>query len=76
MRTGSESPTGGVEAPVLEGAAGVMTNEGHGLGEAEEAIVVVRAEKWTRSELNWRGMVGGERVSAGPKLVQWPCEVF
>ena len=36
MRTGSESPTGGVEAPVLEGAASVMVNEGHGLGEAEE----------------------------------------
>ena len=35
MRKGSESLTGRVEAPVLEGATGVMTNEGHGLGEAE-----------------------------------------
>ena len=51
MRTGSESPTGGVEAPVLEGATGVITNEGHGLGETEEAGMVVRAEKWTRLEL-------------------------
>jgi len=27
------------EAPVLEGAAEVMTNEGHGLGEAEEGAM-------------------------------------
>ena len=51
MRTGSESPTGGVEAPVLEGPTGVMTNEGHGLGDAEETVMVVRAGKWTRFEL-------------------------
>ena len=29
------------EALVLEGAAEVMTNEGHGLGEAEEGAMVV-----------------------------------
>ena len=51
VRTGSESPTGGVEAPVLEGPTGVMTNEGHGLGDAEETVMVVRAGKWTRFEL-------------------------
>lgn len=33
--SGSESTTGGVEAAVLDGAAGVMTNGGHGLGETE-----------------------------------------
>ena len=40
---------------MLEGATGVITNEGHGLGEVEEAGMVVRAEKWTRSrsELAW-----------------------
>jgi len=53
MRTGSESPTGGVEAPVLEAAAGVMTKEGHGLAEAEEGAMVVRVEIWTRFELAW-----------------------
>jgi hypothetical protein len=60
MRTGSESPTGGVEAPVLEGAKGVMTKEGHGLGEAEVDAMVVRAGKWTRFELAW--IDGGRRT--------------
>ena len=56
------------EEPVLEGAAEVMTNEGHGLGEAEEDAMVVRAENWTRFE--WRGsMAVGERVSDSPKRV-------
>ena len=54
------------EAPVLEGAAEVMTNEGHGPGEAEEGAMMVRAENWTGFEC--RGsMAVGERVSDSPK---------
>ena len=30
-----------------------MTNERHGLGEAEEGAMVVRAENWMRFELAW-----------------------
>jgi len=41
------------EAPVLEGAAEVMTNEGYGLGEADEGAMDARVENWTRFELAW-----------------------
>ena len=51
MRTVSESQTGGVEVPVLAGAAGVMTKEGHGLGEAEE----FEGERKIGRALNCRG---------------------
>jgi hypothetical protein len=40
--------TGGVEAPVLDGAGGVIIKEGHGLGETEETVMVVGEESWTR----------------------------
>ena len=46
-----------------------MTNEGHGLGEAEEGAMMVRAENWMRFEC--RGsMAVGERVSDSPKRVR------
>ena len=38
-----------MEAAVLDVAAGVMTNEGHGLGETEPAVMVVRAGKGGRA---------------------------
>ena len=54
---------------MLEGAAEVMTNEGHGPGEAEEGAMVVRAENWMRFE--WRGsMAVGERVFDSPQRVR------
>ena len=43
VRTGSESLTGRVQAPVLEGATGVMMNEGHGLGDGEWCGSTTRA---------------------------------
>jgi len=37
-----------VEAAVLDGVGRVITNEGLGLGETEEAVIVVGGETWTR----------------------------
>jgi hypothetical protein len=40
--------TGGVEAAVLDGGGGVIRNEGPGLDETEEIVMVVGGESWTR----------------------------
>ena len=39
---------GGVEAAVLDGVGRLITNEGLGLGETEETVIVVSGEAWTR----------------------------
>jgi hypothetical protein len=61
---------------VLDGAAGVMTNEGHGLGETEKAVMVVRAGKgWTRFELTCsRSIVACLHSDNAylPALNRWP----
>jgi hypothetical protein len=60
---------GGVEAAVLDGGGGVMRIEGHGLDEAEKAvIIVVDGEKVGRA---WTRVPG--RDSAGPKDVLIWC---
>jgi hypothetical protein len=50
--TVSGSRMGGVEAAVLEGVGVVITNEGAGLGETEETVIVVGRENldalWSR----------------------------
>ena len=47
--TGSESKVGGVEAAVLDGVGRVITNEGPGLGETEETVIVVCEDAlWSR----------------------------
>ena len=46
--TGSESRIGGVDAAVLDGGGGVIRNEGHGLDETDEIVIMVDGESWTR----------------------------
>ena len=55
---------GGVEAAVLEGGGGLITNEGSGLDETEETAMVVSEETWTRFGL---ALLQYGRVTAGPK---------
>jgi len=55
---------GGVEAAVLEGGGGLITNEGSGLDETGEMAMVVSGETWTRFGL---ALLRDIRVTAGPK---------
>jgi hypothetical protein len=45
---------GGVEAAVLDGVGRLITNDGPGLGETEETVIVVDGETWTRFGLSAR----------------------
>lgn len=54
---------GGVEAAVLDGVGTVMTNDGLGLGETEETVIVVDREIRARRALS---RVAHRRVRAGP----------
>jgi hypothetical protein len=56
---------GGVDAAVLEGVGLLITNEGLGLGETEETVIVVSEEIWTR--FGPRALLKHRRVGAGPK---------
>jgi hypothetical protein len=55
---------GGVEAAVLDGVGRVITNEGLGLGETEETVIVVGREKVDALGL---ALLRHGRVRAGPK---------
>jgi hypothetical protein len=56
---------GGVEAAVLDGVGRLITNDGLGLGETEETVIVVDGETWTRFGLC--ALLGHGRVRTGPK---------
>jgi hypothetical protein len=73
LRTGSELTRRGVEAPVLEGGAGVMTKEGGGLDETEEAGIVVCDKSGTH--LSSRSVVAplGRPCNVVRVLRPFPC---
>ena len=56
---------GGVDAAVLDGVGRAITNEGVGLGETEEAVIVVGGENL--NALGSRVARTRSRVTAGPK---------
>lgn len=64
-RTGSDSTIGGVEGAVLDGGPGVIANEGLGLAETEDIVMMARLESCSISETQ----NAIRRVSASPKYV-------